>query len=85
MSVAVAKKRRPSSGFGPRLRRFREAKGLTQGELAELVGLKYQEVSRYERGVVEPSWPMAVAFADALAISLDELRGEAATEESGEE
>ena len=60
-------------GFGTRLRAARESKGLTQPELAELVGTAEARISRYENGRIEPKLVMASALALALGLSLDEL------------
>jgi transcriptional regulator with XRE-family HTH domain len=54
--------------FGPRLRSLREAAGLTQQQLADLVGVKWESVSRWERGTREPSWGNVLALGKALGV-----------------
>lgn len=39
--------------FAKRLRELREQKGLTQTELADIVGVTWSAISKYERGVVD--------------------------------
>ena len=56
--------------FGARLRRLREAAGLTQEELALRAGLSSDAVSRLERGQRKRPYPHTVrALADALDLS----------------
>lgn len=68
--VAVAKRKQkgPPSGFGVRLRELRIAAKMTQQELGERLGLRLEAVSRYERGMAEPAWPVVVQFAAALGV-----------------
>lgn len=47
--------------------------GLSQAELAALVGCSRQSISLYESGLVQPSVLIARQIADALGCSLDEL------------
>jgi transcriptional regulator with XRE-family HTH domain len=54
--------------MGCRLRELREEKGLTQGQLAELVGVKRDAVARWEADVREPGWSNVVALANALGV-----------------
>ena len=42
------------SALGEKLRRLRKAKGLTQGELAEKVGVDIKTIVRYETGKNSP-------------------------------
>lgn len=42
------------STLGEKLRRLRKAKGLTQGELAEKVGVDIKTIVRYETGKNSP-------------------------------
>src|SRR5215831_10628464 len=57
-----------ASWFGARLRELREQAGLTQQQLAEQCGVKWEAVSRWERGTREPSWSHVVALAKALGV-----------------
>ena len=43
-----------SEQVGPNIVRAREARGMTQGQLARLSGIKRQHLSDWERGVHEP-------------------------------
>ncbi|MDQ3841888.1 MAG: helix-turn-helix domain-containing protein, partial [Actinomycetota bacterium] len=61
------------SMFGARLRRFREAAGLTQEELAERARLTRNAISALERGERKRPYPHTVrSLADALGLSEDE-------------
>jgi transcriptional regulator with XRE-family HTH domain len=64
-------------GFGMRLRKLREARGFTQGELAERVGIELVQISRYERGQALPNAETLVSLAEVLKTDTDVLlRGE---------
>jgi predicted ATPase/transcriptional regulator with XRE-family HTH domain len=59
--------------FGARLRRLREAAGLTQEELAERAGLTRKAISVLERGERKRPYPHTVrSLADALGLPEDE-------------
>ena len=59
--------------FGARLRRLREAAGLTQEELAEKAGLTARGISDLERGARNRPYPHTVrSLADALELTEDE-------------
>ena len=66
-----AKKRWGPTGFGGRLQQLRGRAGLTQAELAGRAGVFPLTISKLERGVHEPAWPLVVALARALAVSCD--------------
>ena len=69
----------PTASFGGRLRRSREAAGLSQEELAERAGLTAQAVGALERGDRRHPYPETVRrLADALGLS-DEARCRAAS------
>lgn len=62
--------------LGTRIETSRNNRGLSQAALAQKIGLGYAQqsrVSRWERGVGEPSGEQLVALADALGVSLDYL------------
>lgn len=54
------------SRWGVKLHEARTRAGVSQAELAELVGCTRQAVSAWERGVSAPSYPMQLALARAL-------------------
>ena len=59
--------------FGARLRRLREAAGLTQEELAQRAGLTARGISDLERGARNRPYPHTVrSLADALELTEDE-------------
>lgn len=59
--------------FGDKLKSFRIAQGLTQEDLARRLGMKKQNISRYENSEREPNIRTAKAIADALGVTLQEL------------
>ena len=64
-------------GFASRLKRLREARGLTQRQLADRIHMEVAQVTRYERAHVLPNAETLVSLADTLQVDLDFLlRGE---------
>lgn len=61
--------------LGERIRSFRTQRGLKQAELAEILGVRYQTVSKWELGVTLPDISLLPALADCFCVSLDELFG----------
>lgn len=64
-----------SETFGERLRKAREAKQLSQGDLATKTGFQPSAVSHFESGRRAPSFDNLKKLADALAVSVDFLLG----------
>jgi transcriptional regulator with XRE-family HTH domain len=62
-----------AKAFGSRLKKLRQDKGLTQRQLAEIVGCEVVLISRYERGEGLPKFDTLILLADALHVSTDEL------------
>ena len=60
---------------GARLARLRKARGLTQTDLAQRIGIIQTLVSDYEQEKLRLSAEMAARLAQALGVSLDELMG----------
>jgi transcriptional regulator with XRE-family HTH domain len=60
----------PATGFAGRLRVLREAQGISQARLADLAGCHVLTVSKIERGVHEPAWPLVLALAEALGVEV---------------
>ena len=54
------------STFGKKLRECREAKGLSQKELAKLLNTSYSVIGKYERDEMQPSIEAAKKIAKAL-------------------
>lgn len=65
----------PSSLFGKLLTEYRQARGLTQTQLAEQIGSSQRAISRYETVAEFPPTQVVVAIAEALEVSADELLG----------
>lgn len=61
--------------FGDRLAELRRQRGLTQQDLADLVGATGPMIRGYERGVAYPRVELLVRIADTLECSLDDLFG----------
>lgn len=61
--------------FNENLRTARERKGMSQKELAELVGVAKSTYSLYESGNREPNVQTIKKIADILSTSADELLG----------
>lgn len=59
--------------FGAKLRLIREAKGLSQEELAELAGLHRTYVGSVERGERNPTLLILLKLASALEVPLSTL------------
>jgi transcriptional regulator with XRE-family HTH domain len=70
----------PPSGFGGQLKLLREEAGISQAQLAERAGCHLLTISKIERGVHEPAWPLVQALARALGVTcaaFDVLAGDA--------
>src|SRR6266702_6219948 len=52
---------------------LRRAKGLTQAQLAEMIDLEQEAVSRWERGTRVPTLHRLQQLSDALECSVDQL------------
>lgn len=60
---------------GARLRVARQARGLSQQQLAGMAGVSRQAVSAVESGLSDPSLRVALAVAQALGMTVEELFG----------
>jgi transcriptional regulator with XRE-family HTH domain len=61
--------------FADRLKALREQKDMTQQELAVKAGLAVSIVTKLEGGqTTDPRWSTVCALADALEVSISELR-----------
>lgn len=61
--------------FGKRLKTLREAKGLKQREMAEIMGIILRKYQRYEYGEVGVPMDVLSFFADFFDVSADYLIG----------
>lgn len=66
--------------IGMRIRFFRQQKGLSQEQLAELVDISVTHMSHIETGNTKLSLPVFVAMAEALEVCTDELLHEPAND-----
>src|ERR1700757_3718367 len=62
-------------GTGANLRLARQARGVSQQQLASMAGVSRQAVSAVESGHSDPSLRVALALAQALGLSVEELFG----------
>lgn len=58
---------------GNSLKRCREERGMSQGELAERLSVSYQQIQKYERGATRLSVERLCQIAEALDIAAVEL------------
>ncbi|MDR1570307.1 MAG: helix-turn-helix domain-containing protein [Oscillospiraceae bacterium] len=61
--------------FRGRLRACSEAKSLNQQAAADALGLSFNRVNNWFRGIAVPSLDVAIELADILDVSLDYLTG----------
>jgi transcriptional regulator with XRE-family HTH domain len=61
--------------FGKNILTIRKKKGISQAELAKMLGTKAPVIGRYERDEMKPSIDVAKKMANILNISLDFLVG----------
>jgi transcriptional regulator with XRE-family HTH domain len=72
------RKRQPTeweAAMGTRLKRLREAAGLSQAGLARLAGVHWRTVQNYEYAKRTMPFDVAVKIADALGVGLEVLAG----------
>lgn len=70
--VGQARKTDISERIGRRVKELRGERGWTQAELAERAGLKFQAVSRLERGGQSPTITTLQKIADAFGVEMRE-------------
>lgn len=63
--------------LGLALKQARQAKGITQNDLATLVDTDPETISRFERGTTLPSLARLLALSEALGVALTSLLGRA--------
>ena len=65
--------------IGQNIKKYRKEKGYTQRELADLIGVSVQAVSKWETDTGAPDISQVVPLASALDISTDALFDYAST------
>lgn len=65
----------PDAAFARRLRRLREARRISQADLARRLGVSQRTVSAYETGAAWPPPPTLLRLSDEFGIAVDELLG----------
>ncbi len=61
--------------IGENIRNYRKTKNVTQEELAEILGVSYQSVSRWENGTCYPDMELLPTLADYFGVTVDRLIG----------
>jgi transcriptional regulator with XRE-family HTH domain len=61
--------------LGDNIRKFRLKKGLTQQQLAELIGVKHNSISDWEKGNIKPNPVKVELLMGALEVSANDLLG----------
>lgn len=59
--------------IGKKIKEFRKKSGMTQGELAEKIGVKNNTVSAYERGIADPPQSKILKLSEVFNCSVDDL------------
>lgn len=62
-------------GFGSRLKKLRQEKGLTQQNMADKMGLTMRNYQRYEYGMINVPATTLNFFADFFGVTTDYLLG----------
>lgn len=57
------------------LQKLRKMKGLTQGEIADIIGVKLSTYQKYERDVIFPPYDTLIRIADFYGVTTDYLLG----------
>lgn len=60
-------------GFTCNLKTYRTRKGLTQGELAEIVGVRRETIMRLEKAQYNPSLKLAVDISRAVEAPIEAI------------
>lgn len=59
--------------IGGNMKKVRKSKGLTQKELAELMGVSLKTIERYERGLIQPRIDVVKKLSETLSIPISLL------------
>ena len=69
---------KPAPYFGQRMAAFRVAKGLTQYQLADALGMKRDLIAYYERAAKNPSLELVKKIADFFGVTVGEMLNDTA-------
>ena len=75
ISPVMPAKKPSQNAFGQRLVTFRQARGLTQVQLAKATGMTQRAISYYEIEAEFPPAPALITLAQVLEVTTDELLG----------
>ena len=75
LSPTMPAQKKPGSAFGAGLIAMRQARGVTQGDLAKAIGTSQRMISYYEAGGGNPPLETVIAIANALKATPDQLLG----------
>lgn len=75
LGATMPRKVRAASAFGERLAELRAERGITQGQLADMIGSSQRAISGYETVAEYPPTAVVVELAKVLKVSADELLG----------
>lgn len=64
-----------SMSVGEQIRKYRRERNFTQAELASMLGIDKQNISRYESGKAEPRKSTLQKLSEALEVSVEQLLG----------
>ena len=59
--------------FTTKMKEYRAKKNITQGELADMVGVRRETIIRLEKGLYNPSLKLALDIAKILDATVEEL------------
>lgn len=59
--------------FTTNMKEYRAKKNITQGELADMVGVRHETIIRLEKGLYNPSLKLALNIAKILDTTVEEL------------
>ena len=66
--------------IGANIARLRKEKNMTQDQLANLMGISFQAVSKWENGLSSPDVSSFPMLADVFGVTIDELFGREAAQ-----
>lgn len=73
LQVVSRPSKEDSAPVANRIEQARDKRGLSRGELADLVGVHYQTMGYLERGEYNPSLELALKIARVLEVPLEEI------------